>query len=116
MPRCTKESVARTLDEFKRANPGFDFVLTVGDTRETLPKIAVDFAYIDGGRSLDAIRSAYEKLKASKVILFDDYFEGGSDAENSGCNNVVKNIAHKVLPVADPVSSGGVAKLAVTGI
>lgn len=115
-PHYTKDNVARFLEEFKRANPGFDYVLTAGNTRETLPKIAVDFAFIDGGHSVETIQSDFNQVKGSKVILFDDYYEGGIDIEKYGCNKVVEKINHTVLPVADPVQGGGFTKLVVTGV
>ena len=43
-----------------------------GFTHETLKYKKYDFVYIDGGHSYDTVKHDYEKVKDSKVILFDD--------------------------------------------
>ena len=93
-----------------RGHPGFDYQLTAGNTRETLKDMAVDFAFIDGGHSIETIRGDYEALKYSRFILFDDYYEGGIDIEKFGCNEIIRPLEHVVLPVGDPVSGGGITK------
>jgi len=112
-PHYTKELVSKFLDNFKKSNPGFNYVLTAGNTRETLKSMAVDFAFIDGGHSIETIVGDYEALKDSKVVLFDDYYEGGIDIEKYGCNRIVENLNHVVLPVGDPVAGGGITKFVV---
>lgn len=112
-PHYTKELVAKFLEDFKRSYPGFDYVLTAGNTRETLKSMAVDFAFIDGGHSVETIRGDYEALKNSKFILFDDYYEGGIDVELYGCNRVIEKLKHTILPVGDPVAGGGITKFVV---
>ncbi len=110
-PHYTKDLVSKFLEEFKKQNPGFEYELTAGNTRETLPEMAVDFAFIDGGHSVDTIASDYARLKGSKIVLFDDYYIGGIDTNLYGCNKVVETIEHELLPVSDPVSGGGETKL-----
>jgi hypothetical protein len=112
-PHYTKELVSSFLDNFKRDHPGFDYVLTAGNTRETLKPMSVDFAFIDGGHSIETIRGDYEALKDSKFVLFDDYYEGGIDIEKYGCNKIVEELNHTVLPIGDPVSGGGLTKFVV---
>jgi len=112
-PHYTKELVSRFLDNFKKTNPGFNYVLTAGNTRETLKSMAVDFAFIDGGHSIETIIGDYEALKDSKVVLFDDYYEGGIDIEKYGCNRIVEKLKHSVLPIGDPVAGGGITKFVV---
>ncbi|MGC3979880.1 MAG: class I SAM-dependent methyltransferase [Steroidobacteraceae bacterium] len=109
-PHYTKELVSQFLDNFKRDYPGFDYVLTAGNTRETLKPMAVDFAFIDGGHSVETIRTDYEALKDSKFILFDDYYEGGIDTNLYGCNRIIEQLKHTVLPIGDGVNGGGITK------
>jgi len=112
-PHYTKELVSKFLDNFKQKNPGFSYVLTAGNTRETLKPLAVDLAFIDGGHSIETILGDYEALKDSKVVLFDDYYEGGIDIEKYGCNKIVDKLNHNVLPIGDPVAGGGITKFVV---
>lgn len=51
----------------------FSFELIVGFTKDTLVESTYDFVYIDGGHSYKTVKQDYEKLKTSKVIVFDDY-------------------------------------------
>ena len=108
----TINQVARLLEEYSQRNPGFSAKLIKGDTRKILPDMNVDFAYIDGGHSVETIQSDYEHLKNSKVILFDDYYEGEEiNTGKYGCNSIVKEIPHLILPIADSVTGGGTTKL-----
>ena len=109
-PHYTKALVSKFLDNFKRQYPGFDYVLTAGNTRETLKPMAVDFAFIDGGHSIETISRDYEALKSSKFILFDDYYEGGIDVAQYGCNKIIEKLKHTILPIGDPVAGGGTTK------
>lgn len=106
------------LEGFQKENPGFKFTLIKGDTRETLTPRGrgyevlsrmgnlVDLAFIDGGHSVETIRSDYENLKHSKVIVFDDFYTDRDSTEH-GCNSVVEDLSRVVLPQADPVKGGG---------
>lgn len=54
-------------------NKFFKFKLIEGLTQDTLENGVYDFVYIDGGHSYDTVMHDYEKVKESKVIVFDDY-------------------------------------------
>lgn len=97
---------------------GAEIVLIKGNTRQTLISAQADFAFIDGGHSLETINHDYEALKTSKVIVFDDYYtsdENGRipDIEQLGCNKIVGSIPHFVMPSKDPVEGGGIVNLAI---
>lgn len=91
---------------------GFDVTLVKGNTRETLPKFSapVDFAWIDGGHSVETIASDWENVERVLVdggqVLFDDYYTG-IDTQQFGCNSIVSQRRHEVLPIKDPVLGGG---------
>ena len=106
-----------TLRGVKAYLDGFDVVLHKGNTRETLAKFdkPVDFVWLDGGHSVETIRSDWENVKRvlmpGAVVLFDDYYSGGIDTEKYGCNAIVKDLNHVVLPQADPVRGGGYVQM-----
>lgn len=86
---------------------GYRFELIRGNTRKTLPEflkrgVRVDLAFIDGGHSIETIRSDYanvrQMMKPGGVIIFDDYYK---PERSYGCNAVVIDIQHKVLPESD---------------
>jgi len=102
------------------------FELIKGNSRETLPDImsrySPDFAYIDGGHSIETIRSDYENLKDVPVIVFDDYYRPDGednmfDITKYGCNQIVNHElpeGHQkgVIPSRDGVQGGGITCLA----
>jgi len=51
----------------------FSYKLIKGNTFDTLEKQAYDFVYLDGGHSYETVKHDYEKIKDSKIIVFDDY-------------------------------------------
>lgn len=117
----TKEDVDRKLKKFADENPGFDFRLYAGDTNDTLENITADFVFIDGGHSVKTIESDYLKVKDSKVVVFDDYYEKdsqghGPDTAEFGCNKIIEKheINHVLLPAVDPVYGGGTVRMAIT--
>lgn len=94
--------------------------LIKGNTRETLNSEHVklyvsnaDFAYIDGGHSIETIANDYEALKHIPVIVLDDYYtpdETGAcpDVSKYGCNQLVSTLKNAyVLPHKDKVQGGG---------
>lgn len=85
------------------SHPGFTFELHKGDTRKTLhgKAMVADFVFLDGGHSVETIRGDYEAVKGSKVVVFDDYYVSGADTTKYGCNEVVKDIPHELLPKVD---------------
>jgi predicted O-methyltransferase YrrM len=93
---------------------GFDVELFKGNTRETLKHFdrPVDFVWIDGGHSIETIRSDWENVKRCLTpdawVFFDDYFSGGGiDTTKMGCNSLVHELKHEVLPVKDWVVGDG---------
>ena len=82
---ASRDAVRERLEAFRAAHPGFSFELFAGDTRETLADQRADFAYIDGGHSVDTIRGDYERLRACPVVVFDDYYEPDGQAPARIC-------------------------------
>ena len=84
------------------------FQLIRGDTRKTLKewvnKIpAFDFAFIDGGHSIETIESDFnhirENIEPGGLIVLDDYYD--PELVGFGCNQVIKDIEHEVLRFSD---------------
>ena len=93
---------------------GYDVHLFKGNTRETLPRFheKVDFVWLDGGHSVETIRSDWENVKRclneDAWVFFDDYYTGPEiDIERYGCNLIVKDLKHQILPESDWVKGGG---------
>ncbi len=115
------EKVASRLREFKENNKGFKFKLIKGNTKETLVsgKHTADFAYIDGGHSVETILNDYEAVIGSKMIVFDDYYlpndEGECpDTKIYGANIIVDIIeGAEIINTQDKVVGGGYVCLAV---
>lgn len=101
------------LEGVKRLLSDFDVTLFKGNTRETLATFnePVDFVWLDGGHSIETIRSDWENVKRCLApdawVFFDDYYTGPIDTETMGCNLIVRDLEHIVLPSKDPVSGGG---------
>lgn len=98
--------------------------LYAGDTKETLPVFlkkhgekSVDLIFIDGGHSVETIRSDWENAKKAirqgGVIVFDDYYTDMPDLDKYGANAVLKDLDYTLLPIADPVKGGGKTQMAV---
>ena len=120
---CQVEYTLNTYRERNQVN--FDFELYKGNTKETLavdgPWKDADFAFIDGGHSVETIASDYENLKGCKVIAFDDFYikndDGCPDIEKVGCNSLLKSLgSHVILPLRDKVKGGGYVAMALTPI
>lgn len=116
--------VRKRLTDFANANPGFSFDLHKGDTRKTLPgfKMAnpeVTFVFLDGGHSVETIKSDYEALKDAKWIAFDDFYDKderglGPDITKFGCNSLIENLNDvMVLPEKNTVRDGGLVSIAL---
>lgn len=92
---------------------GFDVQLYKGNTRDTLKNFnePVDFVWLDGGHSVETVQSDWDNIKRcltpDAVVLFDDYYTGPIDIGKFGCNKIVWNLKHEVLPDRDPVAGGG---------
>src|SRR5689334_9649309 len=71
-----------TMSDVYERLTGFDVTLIKGNTRETLKNFnePVDFVWLDGGHSVETIRSDWENIKRcltpTATVFFDDYFEG----------------------------------------
>lgn len=113
----------RRLDDLKAEFPKFTFELVKGDTSKTLHGTDqwADFVFIDGGHSIETIRGDYEAVKGSRVIAFDDYYTSNSSEEyleltsRFGCNQILADIPHEVLPREDRIKGGHGVQIAVIG-
>lgn len=115
----TLSQVRARLEDFKKRSPGFTFDLVKGNTRKTLEPTKADFVYIDGGHSVETIRSDYEAVKMSPVVVFDDYYAKDRagrcpDLKKFGANEIVDAIPRaQLFECADPVKGGGLVWLAI---
>ena len=102
-----------TLAAVQERLKGYDAQLFKGNTRDTLAAFnePVDFVWLDGGHSIETIRSDWENVKRvlapGAVVFFDDYYTGPIDTDTMGCNRIVSELSHQVLPAKDPVAGGG---------
>lgn len=109
-PHCRVSQVMARLK-------GFNAQLFKGNTRDTLKDFnePIDFAWIDGGHSVETIRSDWDNvrrvLKPGGAVFFDDYYSGGIDTELYGCNKVVEEWPHVILPAKDPVIPSGFVQM-----
>lgn len=101
------------MEEVENRLTGYKVFLYKGNTRETLAKFnePVDFVWIDGGHSVETIKSDWENVKRVIVpgasVFFDDYYTGPIDTTKFGCNTIVADLKHEVLPECDHVTGGG---------
>ena len=101
-----------SLAAVKARLEGYRVHLYKGNTRDTLKDFAepIDFAWIDGGHSVETIESDWKNVSRVLVpgaaVFFDDYYTG-IDTEKFGCNKVVECWSHVVLPQRDPVIPEG---------
>ncbi len=93
-----------TKAQASEALAGANFELIQGNTLDTLPAfwercLRVDFAFIDGGHSIETIASDWRwvsrMLNPGAVVVFDDYYE--PEREGFGCNAIVAGIKHELL-------------------
>lgn len=117
-PRVKLNDVQNRLEEMRKQFAGaFEFRLIAGDTRDILPIRAVDFAFIDGGHSIDTIQSDYNQLKRSHVVVLDDYYSRDhtgacADVTKTGCNRLVRSLKNTtVLPIANLIAGGGEVRM-----
>lgn len=66
------EKCNRNLSKILKRNDNFSYELIKGFTTDTLVEQSVEWAFIDGGHSYETVKHDHEKLKNSKVIVFDD--------------------------------------------
>jgi predicted O-methyltransferase YrrM len=112
-----------TLKEFAKTPPLLEVVckklkktnvkinLYQGFTQDTLPKVIsklpkMDFIFIDGGHSIETIKSDWQYVKRvmneDTIVIFDDYW----NIDNSGCKEVIEGIDKTkfkvtILPIQD---------------
>ena len=118
--------VALRLQTAKNEGLNFDFELHKGNTRDTLynegPWRAADLAFIDGGHSVETIKSDYEALKACKCLVFDDYYtpdkQGvGPDTKKVGCNSLIDSLnSCVIMPTGDMQEGFGAIFMVITPI
>ena len=106
-----------SLAEVQKRLLGYRAHLTKGNTRHTLADFhnPVDFVWMDGGHSLETIASDFANVRRVAVpeaeIYLDDYYTGPIDTDKFGCNRLVADLKHEVLPATDPVSGGGFVQM-----
>ena len=123
----TMAAVEKRLKEFskkmKEKNKNFQYVLTQGNTRETLYVnnlfdflLDIDFALVGGGNSIKTAQSDYTAVKHVPIVMMDHYFLADKDKNDveekyKGTNEVFKSlnkdIKKYVLPSGDRVRGGG---------
>jgi hypothetical protein len=113
----------------------FTYCIIKGNTRETLKilknkdycnthNIHPTFAFIDGGHSVETIRSDYAALKHLPVVVMDDFYTPdpsgklGLDIAEFGCNEIFdkdidEDVTKAVIPTGDGIKDGGVTNLAI---
>ena len=117
----SEDAVANRLSNFCRRYAGrVQYRLFKGNSRKTLHKQRADFAFIDGGHSLDTIAHDYSMLSESSVVVLDDYYsidgtKKSPDTSKVGCNQLVESLSGvTVLPLSNRVTGGGRVQMAVT--
>ena len=101
--------------------PVCDIQLVRGNTNETLKgfKGEYDFAFIDGGHSIETIQNDGDNTAHIPIRVFDDYYIedeiGCPDITKVGCNQYIESLKSKykieILPDADPIKQGGKTQL-----
>ena len=119
-PNVAIDKVSKKLDRLKDLHPRFDYRLHKGDTRKIMKHHKVDFAYLDGGHSLETASSDFENVRGSNVIVMDDYFredEAGEMPPDKWCgtNKVYDAYEGRKFLIKSPdlVNVGGKISLAV---
>lgn len=111
--RVAYADVRQRLERFAELNAGFTVELVKGNTRTSMTPKRVDFAFVDGGHSVETIASDIANLEGSRIIVLDDYYVSGVDTSLFGCNRVIADRPHIVLPAVDRSEDGTEIALAV---
>ena len=80
-----------------------------------------DFAYVDGDHSVPALQRDLGLLQNVKLVMTPTYFlpgeqGSGQDTTQVGCNNLLGNVQHTILPVAASCLGGGMARTVAFGL
>jgi len=108
-----KKNVTKSMAETKLKSINADYELICGNTMDTLPEfvtrmksadLTLDFVFIDGGHSLETIKSDWywisQLMNAKSVIILDDYYVGDM---SKGCCHLISNLDHYTVELLDPV-------------
>ena len=124
----TKAAVIKRLQDFRakmmEKKKVFTFSIGKGNTRNILTKMSADLVLIGGGNSYKTVLNDFNKLKKSKIILFDHFFRKDDNElipkeEYQGVNQVInknsksKEMKHIILPSSDKVLGGGFTHLCI---
>jgi hypothetical protein len=107
----------------------FQFTLHQGYTRETLPAFRAanptfraQFIFIDGGHSIETIRSDWENcselVDVRGAIFMDDFYGNTQLAERFGCNKLIASLRDnprwevEILPETDTIEGLGAIQIA----
>tara|TARA_A100001011_G_scaffold230594_1_gene238664 strand:- start:3251 stop:3913 length:663 start_codon:yes stop_codon:yes gene_type:complete len=95
----SKKKIINKLSNFEKIK------LIKGNTISTLHKFVkskkeIDFAFIDGGHSLNTIKKDWKNINKlmseNSLVIFDDYYELISKKKiNAGCNKVINSLPKK---------------------
>lgn len=105
------------LESVRARLQGYRAQLFKGNTRSTLADFreSVDFVWMDGGHSLETIASDWANVRRVALpgasIYLDDYYTGPIDIDQYGCNRLVADLKHEVLPAKDQVRGGGFVQM-----
>jgi len=92
---------------------GFDLFEDKGYTQQTLPKfindykdkINLDIIFIDGGHSIETIRSDWNCVKnlmnSKTIVIFDDYYRNKEDfiINKLGCNHIINSLDPSIYKI-----------------
>jgi len=124
----TKAAVIKRLQDFRakmmEKKKVFTFQIGKGNTRDILTKMSADLVFIGGGNSYKTVLNDFNKLKKSKIIIFDHFFRKDDNElipkeEYQGVNKVInknsksKEMKHILLPSSDKVLGGGFTHLCI---
>ena len=115
-----------SVNEVRERLNGLNAKLYKGNSRNTLEDYlktygedSADCVFIDGGHSVETIRSDYEYAKKivekDGVIIFDDYYTEMPEEELSqfGAQEILKGEEFYLMPTRDHVKGGGRVQMAV---
>lgn len=125
-----KRSVTHQAVDAAIKATGASYQLIRGNTLETLPVFAtpkiLDFVYIDGGHSIETIKSDWDNVERlmspNTVVLFDDYYH---NTEIIGCKQLVSQldgdskysvVVNTAVDVVKPVNLLGIDELKISTV